>query len=193
MKRKKTFDELSQYIFDSIQHINEKPYLYRYTIDSIRNNIFYWTQKSEYFTGFYSYNAYQHFLYYGKKGLTKEHFYSVKRLAVELINEAKSVEEVGDMIKQRGMYNLTTNGENIELKNRTQSYIDCDIRLNTLDGWERGESGWLPNYTLNNDDGVPLVYKGYTDDWMKEKRTQYQIPFDCLALINNSVMDNPFW
>ena len=76
---------------------------------------------------------------------------------------------------------------------RNQSYIDCGIRLNTLDGWERGEMGWLPNYTSNNDDGVPLVYKQYTDEWVEETSIQYEIPYDYSTLINNSVMNNPFW
>ena len=193
MNRKKTFDELSEYIFDSIQTLNEKPYLYRYVVDGIRNNIFYWTQKMEFFSGHYSYNAYTHFLIHGKVGLTKEHFYSVKRLSIELINSANSIEDIRDVIKQKGMYNLTTNEENIELRIRNQSYIDCGIRLNTLDGWERGEKGWLPNYTSNNDDGVPLVYKHYTDEWVDDKSIQYEIPYDYSTLINNSVMNNPFW
>lgn len=193
MNRKKTFDELSEYIFDSIQTLNGKPYLYRYMVDGIRNNIFYWTQKMEFFSGYYSYNAFQHFLVHGKAGLTKEHFYSVKRLSVELINSAKSIEDIMDVIKQKGMYNLTTNEENIKLRNRNQSYIECGIRLNTLDGWERGESGWLPNYTSNIDDEVPLVYKGYTNEWVDSKSIQYEIPYDCSTLINNSVINNPFW
>ena len=166
-QRTKTFDELLDYICGCIDMLNRNPKLYRFILDGIRNNIFYMASTKEFFTGLYSYNAYRHVVDGGSKAeLCKEHHYSLKRLCNDIMYSNLSRDEISDMIKSKGTFNLTTKEENHILKKNRQSYEKSEITLNTYNGWLCKELGSYPSTETEYVDSVPQMYI----DWVEENR-----------------------
>ena len=166
-QRKKTFKELLDYICESKRMLEQNPNLYRFIIDGVRNNIFYMTSTNEFFTGKYSFEAFEHIRKGGKASdLCKEHHYSLKRLCTEIMYPNVSRDEISDMIKSKGTFNLTTTKENQKLKKNRQSYEISEIGVNTFSDWIDGFSGGFPKVETEWVDSVPDVYL----NWIEENR-----------------------
>ena len=166
-QRKKTFEELLDYICESIDMLHRNPKLYRFILDGIRNNIFYMASTSEFFTGMYSYYAYMHIVDGGSKAeLCKEHHYSLKRLCNDIMYSNLSREEIAEVIKSKGTFNLTTKHENQKLKSNKQSYEKSGITLNTYNGWLCKQDGIYPVNETEYVDSIPEMYI----DWIEKNR-----------------------
>jgi hypothetical protein len=132
----KNFNELVEYIQYNILILKKSPYLHPYVVDGIRNNIFYMSQTKEFFSGFYSKEAYQFIVSGGSHSkLCKEHHYGLKGLTERLIEMNLSNDDMKQFIKQNATYNWTTKDENMQLKLNKQSYEKCIIELNTFNDW----------------------------------------------------------
>ena len=166
-QRKKTFNDLLDYIESQIAVLRQSPQLYRYIIDGVRNNIFYMASTNEFFTGKYSYDAFLHVLDGGKVSeLCKEHHYSLKRLCNDIMYSNLSRVEISNMIKSKATFNLTTKDENQLLKKNRQSYERSEIGVNTFSDWIDGYRGKYPTTETEWLDLVPDIYV----DWVEENR-----------------------
>lgn len=166
-QRKKSFKELLDYICESKLMLEQNPNLYRYIIDAVRCNIFYMTATNEFFTGKYSFKAFDHIRSGGKVSeLCKEHHYSLKRLCTEIMYSNLSRDVISDMIKSKGTFNLTTKDENHILRRNRQSYEKSEITINTYNGWLCDELGSYPSTETEYVDSIPEMYV----DWVEEKR-----------------------
>lgn len=137
MKNKpKNLNELVEYIEHSVSIVKTAPHLHRYVVDGIRNNIFYMTQTKEFFSGYYSKDAFEQVFDTGNhNNLCKEHHYGLKGLAERIIEMNLSKDVMKQFIKDNASYHYTTKEENIRLKLNKQSYKKCKIELNTYMEW----------------------------------------------------------
>lgn len=166
-QRKKSFKELLDYICKSKLMLEQNPNLYRYIIDGVRNNIFYMVSTNEFFTGKYSFKAFDYIRNGGKiSELCREHHYSLKRLCTEIMYSDLSRDAISDIIKSKGTFNLTTKNENQKLKSNNQSYEKSGITLNTYNGWLCNELGSYPLTETEYVDSIPEMYVG----WVEENR-----------------------
>ena len=166
-QRKKSFKELLDYICESRLMLEQNPNLYRYIIDAVRCNIFYMTATNEFFTGKYSFKAFDHIRGGGKVSeLCKEHHYSLKRLCNDIMYSNLSRVEISNMIKSKATFNLTTKDENQLLKKNRQSYERSEIGVNTFSDWIDGYKGKYPTTETEWLDLVPDIYV----DWVEENR-----------------------